>query len=81
MNLRTKQKETRRLGEGAYGGRGGGRVGGGTVREAGMDMGTLLHFTWRTCKDLLSSTGDSAQCHVAAWLGGEFGGECVCVYG
>ena len=40
-----------------------------------MDMDTLLYFTWRTSKDLLSSTGDSAQCHVAAWMGGEFGGE------
>ena len=26
-----------------------------------MDMDTLLHLTWRTNKDLLSSTGNSAQ--------------------
>ena len=33
----------------------------GIVRESGMDMDTLLYFTWRTSKDLLDSTGDSAQ--------------------
>ena len=26
------------------------------------------------------STGSSAQCHVAAWMGGEFGGEQIHVY-
>ena len=26
-------------------------------------------------KDLLYSTGNSAQCYVAAWMGGEFEGE------
>ena len=45
----------------------------GIVREFGMDMDTLLYLTWRTNKDLLDSTGNSAQCHVAAWMGGEFG--------
>ena len=50
-------------------------MGEGTVREFGMDMNTLLYLTWRTNKDLLDSTGNSAQCHVAAWMGGEFGGE------
>ena len=34
-------------------------------------------------KDLLYSTGNSAQCYVAAWMQGEFGGEwihvCVCL--
>ena len=28
----------------------------------------------------LSSTGNSAQCYVAAWMGGEFGGEWIHVY-
>ena len=43
-------------------------------------MDTLLCLTWRTSKDLLSSTGNSAQCHVAAWIGGEVEGEmCICV--
>ena len=39
--------------------------------------GHMLYVTWRTSKDLLSSTGNSAQCHVAAWTGGEFGGEWI----
>ena len=26
------------------------------------------------------STGNSAQCYVAAWMGGEFGGEWIHVY-
>ena len=56
-----------------------GKDGEGTVRESGMDMDTLLYLTWRTSKELLSSTGDSAPCHVAAWMGGEFSGYmCVC---
>ena len=42
----------------------GGRMGEGTVRESGMDMDTLLDLAWRTSKDLLDSTGDSAQCSV-----------------
>ena len=50
------------------------------VRESGMDVDTPLYLTWRTSKDLLESTGDSAECHVAAWMGGEFGGERVHVY-
>ena len=45
-----------------------------------MDMDTLLYLTWRTSKDLLDSTGNSAQGQVAAWMGGEFGGEWICVY-
>ena len=59
----------------------GGRTGEGIVRESGMDMDTLLCLTWRTSKDLLDSTGNSAPCHVAAWKGGEFGGEWIHVYG
>ena len=31
-------------------------------------------------KVLLSSTGDSSQCFMAAWMGGEFGGEWIPVY-
>ena len=40
-----------------------------------MDLYTLLYLKWITRKALLSSTGHSAQCYVAAWMGGEFGGE------
>ena len=52
----------------------------GIVRESGMDMDTLLCLTWRTSKDLLDSTGDSAQCLVAAWMGGEFGEQWLHIY-
>ena len=55
-------------------------MGKGTVRESGMDMDTLLYLAWRTSKDLLDSTWTSAQCHVVAWMGGEFGGEWIRVY-
>ena len=50
------------------------------VREFGMDMYTLLYVKWITNKDLLYSTWNSAQCYVAAWIGGGFGGEWVHVY-
>ena len=40
-----------------------------------MDMNTLLHLKWITNKVLLYSTMNSAQYHVAAWMGGEFEGE------
>ena len=58
-----------------------GKDGGRIVREFGMDMDTLLCLTWRTSEDLLDSTGNSAQCHVAAWVGGELGENgymCMC---
>ena len=45
-----------------------------------MDMYTLLYLKWITKKDLLYSTGNSAQCYVAAWMGEEFGRECIRVY-
>ena len=35
-------------------------------REFGMDVYTLLYLKWITNKDLLYSTGKSAQCYVAA---------------
>ena len=41
-----------------------------------MDMYTLLYLKWITKKDLLYSTGNSASYYVAAWMRGEFGGEC-----
>ena len=34
-----------------------------------------MQYNRITNKDLLSSTGNSAQCYMAAWMGGEFGGE------
>ena len=52
----------------------------GIVREFGMDMYTLLYLKRITNKDLLFSTWNSAQCYVAAWMGGESGGEWIQVY-
>ena len=52
----------------------------GTVREVGMDMYTLLYLKWITNKDLLCSTRNSAQCHVATWIGGDLGKEWIHVY-
>ena len=52
-----------------------------TVREFGKVMYTLLYLKWIANKDLLYSTGNSAQCYVAAWMGGQFGGEWIHVYG
>ena len=42
-----------------------------------MDMYTLLYLNCITNKHLLNSTENSAQCQVAAWMGGEFGGEWI----
>ena len=51
-------------------------MGDGTVREFGMDMDTLLSLTWRTNKDLLDSTGNSAQYSVITlWSPGRRMGE------
>ena len=49
----------------------------GIVRAFGMDMYTLLYLKWKTNKDLLYSTGNSAQCYVAAWMGGGLGAEWI----
>ena len=38
-----------------------------------MDMYTLLYLKCKTNKDILYSTGNSAQCYVAAWIGGSLG--------
>ena len=40
-------------------------------------MYTLLYLKGITNKDLLQSTGNSAQCYVAAWMGRELGGEWI----
>ena len=45
----------------------------GIVREFGMDMYTLLYLKWITNKDLMYSTWNSAQCYVAASMGGCLG--------
>ena len=38
-----------------------------------MNMYTLLYLKWIAIKDLLYSTGNSAQCYVAAGMAGGFG--------
>ena len=51
-------------------------MGEGIVREFGMDLDTQLYLTWRTNKDLLSSTGNSAQYSVITlWSPGGRMGE------
>ena len=45
----------------------------GIVKEFEIHMYTLLYLKWITNKDLLWSTGNSAQCYVAAWMGGSLG--------
>ena len=45
------------------------------VREFGINKYTLLYLKWITNKGLLYSTGNSAQCYVAALVGEEFRGE------
>ena len=52
----------------------------GRDRESGMDVYTFLYLKWITNKALLYSTWNSAQCYVAAWIGGEFGGGWIHVY-
>ena len=43
-------------------------------------MNTLLYLKPITNKDLLYSTGNSAQCYVAAWMGGDFRKKWIHVY-
>ena len=38
-----------------------------------MEMYALPYLEWMTKKDILSSTGNSVQCYVVAWMGGESG--------
>ena len=65
MNLLTEQKQTHRLPEEFVVARMEG-WGEGIVREFGIDVYTLLCLKWITNNDLLYSTGNSAQCCVAA---------------
>ena len=39
----------------------------------------LLFLKWIANKDLLYNTWNSAQCYAAAWMGGELGGEWICI--
>ena len=77
-SLFTKQKQTldleNKLGYWGIGEREG------IVKEFGMNVYTLVCLKWTPKKDLLCSTGKSAHCHVAAWMGREFVGEWIHVY-
>ena len=55
-------------------------LGEGIVRDFGTVMHTALYLKRVTHNDLLSSTGNSAQCYLAAWRGGGFGEEGIHVY-
>ena len=50
-------------------------MGDGIVGKFRIDAYTLLYLQWITHKDLLCSAGNSAQCYVATWMRGEFGGK------
>ena len=67
MKLLTKQKKTPRFRERIYGCW--------VIREFGINMYTPLYLNWITNKDLLYSTGNSAQSYMAAWMGREFRGK------
>ena len=75
MNLFTRQKQMHRLREWISGCQ---REW--TVGESGINTPTLLSLKQITIQDHLSSTGNSSQCYVAAWMGGEFGGEQIHVW-
>ena len=49
-------------------------------QEFGNDKYKLLYLKWTANKVLPYSTGNSAQCYVAAWVKGVFGGKWIHVY-
>ena len=57
-----------------------GEEGGWIGREFGMVLYTLLYLKLIIAKDLLYSTWNSAQCSVAAWMGGKCRGEWIHVH-
>ena len=80
MNLETKQKHTYRLREKLMVTRG--KDGGRESQGVWDGHGHTAVLSWRTSKDPLSSPGNSAECQVAAGMGGEFTGEWIheCVW-
>lgn len=53
----------------------------GVLREFRTVMYTELYLKWITHGDLLSGTGNSAQWHGAAWMGGVWGRGYMDLYG
>ena len=52
----------------------------GDGRPGSPGWSCTLYLKWITSEDLLYDTGNSAGDHVAAWMGGAFGGEGMPVY-
>ena len=79
MNLLTKQtdSQTQRKNLWLPWGR---RIGGTDSQGVWAGHVHTADLKWITNKDLLYSTWNSAQCYVAAWMGGDFGGEWIHVY-
>ena len=73
------RKQTHRIREQNYGCPGGEEWEEEMGREFGINRYTLLYIKYRN-KEQLNGTGNSAQSHAAAWIGGEFGGEQQHVY-
>ena len=70
--LQLKSRESQRLHEQAYSCLGG-RDSWGVCDE----LYKRLHLKWMTNKSPLFSKGNSAQCYVVAWMGGESGEEWI----
>ena len=74
-NKHVSQKETHRLRKWTYD-----YWGVETARDFGKVMYTLLYLKWKTNKDLLCTTWNSAQSYMPDWMEGRFGGEWIHVY-
>ena len=55
-------------------------MGRGKVREFGFNVYRLLHLKWITNKNLLYTTGNSAQYYITTYMGKEFDKEYIQVY-
>ena len=53
------------------------RIGERIVMEFGIDIYMLLYLKWIAYKDILHNPWNSAQCYVASWMRGDFGGEWI----
>ena len=51
-----------------------------SVSSSYISCGELRQEQVKNIKILLYGTWNSAQCYVAAWMGGEFGGEWIHIY-
>ena len=58
----------------------GGKDGGRASERVWVGYVHTGYLKWKISKDLLYSTGNSAQYYVAAWMGREFGREWIYIY-